>query len=90
MDVQSLVYAGENEVWSYGNATQVVLEKFVRVRNALKPYIAELAVNVSARGVPTMRPLWWNFPEDEHAMVTYIRQSQTRHMPHGYDCIRIR
>ena len=23
---------GENEVWSYGNATQLLLEKFVRVR----------------------------------------------------------
>eukprot|EP00041_Stephanoeca_diplocostata_P012221 m.203848 g.203848 ORF g.203848 m.203848 type:complete len:702 (+) comp18865_c0_seq2:159-2264(+) len=59
---------GENEVWSYGNATQKVLEKFIRVRETLKPYIGELAANVSARGVPTMRPLWWNFPEDAHAV----------------------
>ena len=36
-----------NEVWSYGSATQVHLEKYVRVRKQLKPYIAELAGNVS-------------------------------------------
>ena len=28
------------------------------------PYISELAANVSARGVPTMRPLWYEFPSD--------------------------
>jgi alpha-glucosidase (family GH31 glycosyl hydrolase) len=41
-----------NEVWSYGNATQEHLEKYVRVRAELKPYIAALAANVTARGVP--------------------------------------
>merc|ERR1712118_654216 len=30
----------------------------------MKPYIAELAANVSATGVPTMRPLWYEFPDD--------------------------
>uniref|UniRef100_A0A7S2FY80 Glycoside hydrolase family 31 protein n=1 Tax=Haptolina brevifila TaxID=156173 RepID=A0A7S2FY80_9EUKA len=60
---------GENEVWSYGAATQVVLEKFVIARaQVLKPYVAELAVNVSARGVPTMRPLWWDFPHDPNTL----------------------
>ena len=55
-----------NEVWSYGSATQVHLEKYVRVRKQLKPYIAELAANVSKSGVPTMRPLWYEFPDDDH------------------------
>ena len=27
-------------------------------------YIEELARNVSASGVPTMRPLWYEFPQD--------------------------
>jgi len=56
---------GFNEVWSYGNETQKILEKYIRLRATLKPYIQELAQNVSARGVPTMRPLWWEFPEDK-------------------------
>ena len=56
-------------MWSYGNATQLLLEKYVRVRAAqLAPYIAELSANVSAAGVPTMRPLWWEFPADPGAV----------------------
>ena len=53
-----------NEVWSYGNDTQAILEKYVRVRAALKPYIAALAANVTAFGAPTMRPLALEFPAD--------------------------
>ncbi|KAL1526761.1 hypothetical protein AB1Y20_015457 [Prymnesium parvum] len=55
---------GYNEVWSYGNQTQVLLEKYVRIRATMVPYLKELSANVTARGVPTMRPLWWEFPSD--------------------------
>ena len=57
-----------NEVWSYGNDTQVLLEKYIRVREQLKPYIAELSANVTASGVPTMRPLWYEFPTDPESV----------------------
>lgn len=58
-----------NEVWSYGKETQGILEQYISLRaSTLKPYIKELAHNVSARGVPTMRPLWWEFPEDPKAV----------------------
>lgn len=56
-----------NEVWSYGPDTQVILERFIRLRATLKPYIQELAQNVSKHGVPTVRPLWWMFPDDASA-----------------------
>jgi len=59
---------GYNEVWSYGNATQGKLEYYIRLRSALKPYIQDLSRNVTARGVPTMRPLWWHFPEDPNSV----------------------
>lgn len=65
MDAKS---CGENEVWSYGPSTQVMLEKYIRLRHALKPYIQNLAENVTSRGVPTMRPLWYEFPDDEGAI----------------------
>ena len=55
---------GFNEVWSYGDATQALLEAYVRLRATLKPYLRELGRNVSARGVPTMRPLAYEFPSD--------------------------
>ena len=61
---------GGNEVWSYGAAAQPLLEKLVRARaDTLLPYIKELAANVSARGVPTMRPLWWEFDDPAAADV---------------------
>ena len=56
---------GANEVWSYGTTTQVILEKYVKLRATIKPYIQELAENVTKFGVPTMRPLWYEFPDDE-------------------------
>jgi alpha-D-xyloside xylohydrolase len=56
---------GFNEPWSYGNETAVLLTAMIRFRaEVLAPYIAELARNVSAEGVPTMRPLWYEFPGD--------------------------
>ena len=54
--------------WSYGPATQKVLEKYIRLRAALRPYIQELDHNVTTRGVPTVRPLWWEFPDDPGAI----------------------
>ena len=50
---------GGNEVWSYGESTQVILERYVRVRAThLKPYIKELAVNVTAIEVCPLCGLW--------------------------------
>ena len=34
----------------------------------MKSYITALAANVTAFGVPTMRPLWYEFPEDSEAI----------------------
>jgi len=59
---------GFNEVWSYGDAVQPLLERYVRLRaTKLLPYIRELATNVSAHGVATMRPLAYEFPADAGA-----------------------
>jgi len=57
-----------NEVWSYGAETQALLEKYVRLRKTLSPYLSALAKDVSSRGVPTMRPLWWHFPHDDNTV----------------------
>lgn len=59
---------GPNEAWSYGADTQVHLEKYIKLRATMKPYIAELAVNVTATGAPTMRPLWYEFPDDPNCV----------------------
>ena len=60
---------GPNEVWSYGDDVQPVLEKYIRLRNdVLAPYVQELARNVSKRGVVTMRSLSYEFPRDAEAV----------------------
>ena len=59
---------GFNEVWSYGTDVQAMLERYVHLRAArLMPYIRALATNVTAQGVPTMRPLAYEFPLDAGA-----------------------
>ena len=58
---------GPNEPWSYGSDTQILLSNMITYRSqVLKPYIAELAKNVSTEGVPTMRPMWYEFPDDSN------------------------
>eukprot|EP00054_Salpingoeca_dolichothecata_P000078 m.15970 g.15970 ORF g.15970 m.15970 type:complete len:601 (-) comp10128_c0_seq1:43-1845(-) len=60
---------GGNEVWSYAPEVQPLLLQYINFRNTeLKPYILELAKNVSETGVPTMRPLFFNFPNDPDAI----------------------
>ena len=58
---------GPNEIWSYNSsATQGMLASYITMRaEKVKPYIAALDAEVTASGAPTMRPLWWNFPDDE-------------------------
>jgi alpha-D-xyloside xylohydrolase len=62
---QGVGSCGYNEVWSYGEATQKLLSALVKARatRKMQSYISELEHNVSARGVPTMRPLWWEFAD---------------------------
>ena len=62
---------GANEVWSYGPTVEPILTGIIRFRNdILAPYILELGINVSKYGVPTVRPLWWDFPADAVAAET--------------------
>ena len=57
------------QVWSYGPEVQRLLAGYVRVRaTRLLPYIRALAANVTASGVPTMRPLAYDFPDDAGAV----------------------
>ena len=58
----------QSQVWSYGASVEPVLSSIVRFRNdVLAPYVLELGQNVSKFGVPTLRPLWFEFPGDTAA-----------------------
>ncbi|MGI4827300.1 MAG: TIM-barrel domain-containing protein [Janthinobacterium lividum] len=57
-----------NEVWSYGPAAEPILEKFLRLRYAMMPYLYSLGWQTHQTGAPIMRALWMDFPQDEHVL----------------------
>jgi alpha-D-xyloside xylohydrolase len=54
-----------NEVWSYGKQAEPILEKYLRFRYQLMPYIYSLAYRSYKTGAPYMRALFMDFPKDE-------------------------
>jgi YD repeat-containing protein len=53
-----------NEVWSYGKAAEPILEKYLRLRYELMPYIYSLGYKTWQTGAPIMRALPLDFPAD--------------------------
>ena len=53
-----------NEVWSYGKQAEPILEKYLRLRYELMPYIYSLGYQTWLTGAPFMRALPLDFPND--------------------------
>jgi alpha-D-xyloside xylohydrolase len=53
-----------NEVWSYGKQAEPILEKYLRLRYELMPYIYSLGHGVNQTGAPFMRGLFMDFGDD--------------------------
>jgi alpha-D-xyloside xylohydrolase len=53
-----------NEVWSYGPEAQPILEKYLKLRYALMPYIYSLGWFTHTTGAPFMRALFMDFGAD--------------------------
>jgi hypothetical protein len=53
-----------NEVWSYGKEAGPILEKYLRLRYQLLPYIYSIAYGSYETGAPFMRALFMDFPND--------------------------
>ncbi|MFJ6216031.1 TIM-barrel domain-containing protein [Streptomyces sp. NPDC092296] len=58
---------GPNEVWSYGEDAYRILREYLLLRERLRPYVLEQMRTAAATGVPPMRPLFLEFPQDEAA-----------------------
>ncbi len=56
-----------NEVWSYGEETCAILSEQIRLRDRLKPYIMAQMKAAETTGLPPMRPLFVDFPDDPRA-----------------------
>ncbi|GAA4842336.1 glycoside hydrolase family 31 protein [Kitasatospora terrestris] len=55
---------GPNEVWSYGEQAYDILASYLHLRERLRPYVLAQTRHAAATGVPPMRPLFLEFPED--------------------------
>jgi len=55
---------GPNEVWSFGEEVYEILKELLFLRERLKPYIIEEMCKAHEEGIPLMRPLFFDFPED--------------------------
>ena len=53
-----------NEVWSYGPEAEPILEKYLKLRYTLMPYIYSLGWFTHQTGAPFMRALFMDFPND--------------------------
>ena len=53
-----------NEVWSYGKQAEPILEKYLRLRYELMPYIYSLGYRTWKTGAPIMRALPLDFADD--------------------------
>ena len=53
-----------NEVWSYGKQAEPILEKYLRLRYQLMPYIYSLGWMAHETGAPFMRGLFLDFGDD--------------------------
>ncbi|SDJ26978.1 glycoside hydrolase family 31 protein [Salimicrobium halophilum] len=56
-----------NEVWSYGEEAYEIFQKYMHMRERLRPYIRELMQEAHEKGTPVMRPLFYDFSGDKEA-----------------------
>lgn len=56
-----------NEVWSYGEEVYEICKKYLEMREQMRDYTRSLMEEAHEKGTPVMRPLFYEFPEDELA-----------------------
>lgn len=54
----------ENEIWSYGDEVFEIFKFYINLRDKLKPYIKKMMKDTHVEGTPPMRPLFYDFPDD--------------------------
>ena len=56
---------GDNEIWSFGERNYGILKDLIEMRRRLKPYIIKYMDIASETGAPLMRPMFFDFYDDE-------------------------
>jgi alpha-D-xyloside xylohydrolase len=65
MPMGSDMTGGPNEIWSFGDDFYRIARDYIFLRERLRPYLHDQARRTSRTGVPIMRPLLLEFPEDQ-------------------------
>lgn len=61
----ALFTGGDNEVWSFGDEVYEILKKYIELREKMRPYIRGLMKEAHEKGVPIMRTMFYEFPQDK-------------------------
>ena len=61
------ITGGPNEVWSYGAEAEAIMVAYLHLRERLRPYIQQQMAAAADSGLPPMRALFLEFPDDAHA-----------------------
>lgn len=56
---------GDNEIWSFGERNYEILKNLIELRERLRPYICHYMDIASETGSPIMRPMFFDYYEDE-------------------------
>jgi alpha-D-xyloside xylohydrolase len=56
-----------NEVWSFGDEAYELIREQLALRERIRPYVMDQMATASATGVPPMRALFLEFPDEEAA-----------------------
>ncbi|MGN0564054.1 MAG: TIM-barrel domain-containing protein [Candidatus Heritagella sp.] len=57
----------DNEIWSFGEENTPILEKYIFLREAMRPYTRLLMQQAHEAGTPVMRTLFYMYPDDPTA-----------------------
>jgi alpha-D-xyloside xylohydrolase len=59
------ISGADNEIWSFGEANYEIIREIVLMRERMRPYIVEQMNLASKKGTPPMRPLFFDYPDDQ-------------------------
>ncbi len=62
--VRQMPSGQDNEVWSFGDRAYEIMQKFLHLRENLRPYIHTVMDEAHENGSPVMRPMFYEFPND--------------------------
>ena len=68
-------YMSNTEPWNYGDEAKQIISNCLKEREQLRPYIEACAERVAKEGYTLMRPLIFDFADDETALRQVARQS---------------